>query len=62
MRSSVLELLEAGVGLERFRNVFRSLSTDAVILETASKSQKGTSMATDSRIGAGGGALERLQG
>ena len=62
MRDSVLEQVEGLVRLETLRQVLCALSTDAVVGETASKSQKYTSRAADGRETMRGGVLERGEG
>ena len=49
MRGSVLEGLEGLVRLKTLRNVLGALITDAVVVQTASESQKETSRGADGR-------------
>ena len=43
MCDNVLEPLQGGIALERFRDVLGTLRTNAVVAETASETQKDTS-------------------
>ena len=56
------QLLQGGVGLQRLGDVPGALSTDAVVPDTASESQKDTSGGADGRETMCGDLLEDLEG